>query len=205
MAGMPNTNNSLERFNNSLKKYVTKRQRLSLSRLLHKASKELSYQSRRNASKKDVPTVPVLQRKDWAKAQVWSKENKSFLLQVRAPGMFFAPSTELLEATSRSKPRIQAAFKLYDTNPLPQNENFDAYIKRQGSFWKLQQLHSPFSEVTMFSCNCPWFLQYRWCKHSLGLAISRVLVQVPPEWKVNSLEQAKKRGRPTKANGCYSK
>jgi hypothetical protein len=79
-------------------------------------------------------------------------------------------------------------------------------LNRITSFWRLEKLQSVGPHpASFFSCSCPWYLSYAWCKHCVGLAIKRNLVSVPDMWKCNSIEQAKQKGRPKGAGHCLQK
>ena len=200
-AGLPNTNNAVERFNRALKTYVTSHQRLSFSKLITKFKRELVYQSLLSKSS-DFPAVPLLNRQAWGKAQLWYKFNKTNILECRN-NMFFVPTLslrkKLKQTNSLSRKNLTEAFHSYDcsASPLP-NENFDKYLKRRRSFWKIQKTEPSSTAPGSFSCNCPKYLQKATCKHSLGLSIGYNFVVVPPNWKCNSIEALKQRGRPRK-------
>jgi hypothetical protein len=195
-AGLPNTNNSLERFNRALKMYVTNHQRLSFSKIITNFKKELLYHSLLSDNQ-DFPAAPVLNRQHWGKAQVWYKSNKTLVLEGRNKILFFAPAyplrKKLKQSNSLTRKNLKEAFDSYDccTSPLP-NENIDTYLTRRRSFWILQKNGSN------FSCNCPNYLQNATCKHSLGMSIGHKFVVVPPHWKCNTIEALKQRGRPRK-------
>jgi hypothetical protein len=206
-AGLPNTNNSLERFNRSLKLYVTSHQRLSFSKLLTKFKKELVYQSLTSKSS-DFPKEPILDRQAWGKAQLWAKSiTKANILKARTNNLYFVPTAALfknLKAADKGGVKfIRHEFeKGYDASTEPlEGENFDKYMKRRRGFWKLQKVTANNS----FACNCPCYLHKATCKHSLGMCILHHLVTIPAHWKCNSIEQLKRRGRPGKFKNCLAR
>jgi hypothetical protein len=207
-AGLPNTNNSLERFNGALKKYLTRKQRYSLSRLLVACQDELSYQSILSR-KVDFATIPVLDRPRWIEAQIWAKNLQGKFLATKKPaeGCFFVPSSACLKLlTDVTLNSIRGAYDLYRSSVSPlEGEKFNSFVSRRQSFWKLQPVHTPISPFGFYSCNCPSYLQYATCKHALGLGILNNKFLVPPGWKGNMLEDKGKRGRPRKVKHCLAK
>ena len=97
-AGLPNTKNSLEQFNRSIKEYVTAHQRLSFSKLITKLKfkKELFYHSVMS-KKADFPDEATIAKKEWDKAQLWAKEFKALFLKARNNNFFFAPAAILVQ------------------------------------------------------------------------------------------------------------
>ena len=203
--GLPNTNNAVERFNRSIKVYVTSHQRLSFSKLITKFRKELTYRSLSSHSS-DFWNRPQLNRRSWCAAQLWAKQNKANFLEAKNDNLFFCPSSELLHKLEIrggvSKPAIRKAFSDFDKSLFClDGENFDSYISRRRMFWKLQK--QPNSRT--FTCNCPSYLHTATCKHSLGMSILHQFVSIPPKWKCNTIEQMRKRGRPKSVQNCLEK
>ena len=206
-AGLPNTNNAVERFNRFIKQYVTSHQRLSFSKLITKFRKELIYRSLTSSSC-DFSAQPKQNRKSWGFAQLWAKEMKANLLQAKRNNLFFSPSSTLLQELKQkggaTKQKIRECFKVYDSALLAlPGENFDNFVHRRRMFKKIQQVTQHGQET--FTCNCKTYLHSATCKHSLGMCILHNLVTVPPQWKCNSLEQLKKRGRPKSVKNCLQK
>ena len=207
-AGIPNTNNSVERFNGALKKYLTRKQRLSLSRLLVACQDELSYQSVLSR-KGRFATVPTLDRSAWIDAQIWAKELQGKVLATKYPaeGCFFVPSTSCLASLPNvSLSSIRSAYNDYRSSASPiQGEKFNAFVSRRQAFWKLTPVQRTIFTFGVYSCNCPYYLQYATCKHSLGLGLLHKHFAVPPQWKGNSVEERGKRGRPRKIGHCLTR
>ena len=122
--------------------------------------------------------------------------------------IFFLP---LLHSASRiktergtTKQKIRECFSVYNSALLAlPGENFDNFVHRRRMFKKIQQVTQHGQET--FTCNCKTYLHSATCKHSLGMCILHNLVTVPPQWKCNSLEQLKKRGRPKSVKNCLQK
>ena len=104
----------------------------------------------------------------------------------------------------KTKQNIRIAFQSYDCSLLAlDGENFDKFICRRRMFRKLQKVRE--ETVQTFTCDCKTNLHTVTCKHSLGMCILHDLITVPPEWKCNSIEQLKKRGRPKAVRNCLQK
>jgi hypothetical protein len=207
-AGLPNTNNSLERFNGALKKYLTRKQRFSLSCLLVACQNELNYHSIM-ARKGNFATFPTLGRQAWVAAQIWAKALQGKVLSTKKPaaGCFFVPSSTCLShLTDVSLGGIRGAYENYRSSAVPlKNEKLNSFVTRRQSFWKLQPVQTPVFTFGVYSCNCPSYLQYATCKHSLGLGVIENQFSVPPAWKGNTLEDKRKRGRPSKVGHCLAR
>ena len=158
-AGLPNTNNSVERFNSALKRYVTKRRRLSLNKLLPACEDELVYHSI-ESGKRAFYCQPHFDRPKWIEAQIWANCIRGMAIETKAPakGCFFVPSTTYLESLN-SLPTVQVlrdAFNNYRQSAEPlHGENFGAFVQRCRSFWKLVTNTSPVFPEDCFTCNCP--------------------------------------------------
>jgi hypothetical protein len=208
-AGLPNSNNSLESFNNLLKKLVTKRQRLSLSSFISNVRKELVYRSEQ-CSGSTFPQFPLLNRSRWVKAQLWCSQTRKLLVDA-SHNVTFTPTSSFLQGKGQpiSKSAIRNGLTEFQKSSMPlQQETFNCFLKRTQSFWTVaphsvnpQEELKPFS----FTCECPSFLKYATCKHSLGVAILKNVVSVLHSYKCNNLSQAKQRGRPKKAGNCYER
>ena len=208
-AGLPNTNNSVERFNSALKRYVTKRRRLSLNKLLPACEDELMYHSI-ESGKRAFYSQPHFDRPKWIEAQIWATSIRGMVIETKAPakGCFFVPSTTYLESLN-SLPTVQVlrdASNNYRQTAEPlHGENFGAFVQRRRSFWKLVTNTSPVLPEDCFTCNCPPYLQYATCKHALGLGLHYKKLVAPPQWKGNKVEDLKRKGRPKKVGYCLSK
>jgi hypothetical protein len=155
------------------------------------------------SNSEDFPMEPVLNRQDWGKAQLWYKANKSNLLEAKNAQLFFVPTLclrkKLEESNSLTRKKIREAFDSYDCSTAPLlNENFDKYLKRRRSFWKVEKKDPSTSSPGTFTCNCPKYLHRATCKHALGMSLGHNFRVVPPQWKCNSIEALKQRGRPCK-------
>lgn len=93
------------------------------------------------------------------------------------------------------------------SNVVEKDEKFDSYVERATSFYCLQLLpvENQISSETFYSCTCPHYWKYATCKHSLGFSVWKGCTQIPGKWKVNSIEQVRKRGRPALVGNCLEK
>ena len=102
-AGLPNTNNAIERFNRALKTHEHyQSSNIVISKLITKFNRELVYQSLLSKSS-DFPAVPLLNRQAWGKAQLWYKFNKTNILECRN-NMFFVPTLSSKETKTNKFP-----------------------------------------------------------------------------------------------------
>ena len=167
-AGLPNTNDSVERFNSALK------------------CKPVFY------------CQPHFDCPKWIEAQIWATSIRGMVIETKAPakGCFFVPSTTYLESLN-SLPTVQVlrdAFNNYRQTAEPlHGENFGAFVQRRRSFWKLVTNTSPVFPEDCFTCNCPPYLQYATCKHALGLGLHYKKLVAPPQLKGNKVEDLNRR------------
>jgi hypothetical protein len=81
-----------------------------------------------------------------------------------------------------------------------QQEQFDDYMKRRSSFYKLKPIPSNRinSEFVHFSCSCPHYQRKAYCKHGVAVGIWREKFRVPVEMSIAALGPKGKRGRKKK-------
>ena len=189
--------------------------------LRHKATKAFSVQVASSLRRRtDVSlqwiweTRLLLPTTLWSSQMVWSTNlghqysghghwNKS-------PGQrfFFCPICNIL-GISELLPTVQVLRDAYNNyrqtaEPL-RGENLSAFVHRRRSFWKLVTNTSPAFPEDCYICNCPPYLQYATCKHSLGLGLHHNKLLAPPQFKGNKVEDLKRKGRPKKVGHCLSK
>jgi hypothetical protein len=166
--GLPNTNNTMESRNKITKKFVTRKERLSLGRLMHKLTKELSFVSLLT-ERSIFQVTPTSSRKVFVGAQLW-------ILSMKVPGMkdccilkgrsgkIHVPSSACISKCMSQKALFDQ-LKKFNSSSLPlKGENFAEYIERVSTFYELQEI-TP-NGIIHYSCSCYAYNQYASCKHS---------------------------------------
>ena len=205
--GLPNTNNTAESRNKITKKFVTRKERLSLGRLMYKLRKELSFLSLLT-KRSTFQLTPTSSRKVFVDAQLW-------ILSMKVPGMkdncilkgrgghIFVPSSECISKCISQK-NLFDELKKFQSCSLPlKGEKFEEYIQRVSSFYVLQEI--PPNGIIHFSCSCYVYNQYASCKHSLGCSIYFRKTLVPPNWNAENVSDKSRPGRPKKMKHCLNK
>lgn len=73
------------------------------------------------------------------------------------------------------------------------SDTFNDYVNIRNSLWVVSVLDGQWESA---SCNCPIFLKEYVCKHSIGFAIRKKKIDVPPVAKNIPIGEKHKRGRP---------
>jgi hypothetical protein len=205
--GLPNTNNTVESRNKITKKFVTKKERASIGRLMHKLKKELAFLSLLS-KRSPFELTPTSSRKVFAAAQVWistmtipgMKDN--CILKGRG-GLIYVPSSNFL-TQCQSQKHLFEQLKNFHSSSLPaKGEAFEVFIQRVTSFYVLKSINP--NGIIHFSCSCYVYNQYASCKHSLGCSIHFRKLLIPPGWDVEKSSDKSKPGRPKKAKHCLQK
>ena len=130
--------------------------------------------------------------------------------QVSSWRLLFCPLHKLLGFTSQCviafhSQRVQWLQEFSFNNPRWKIQCICIQVSRRQAFWKLTPVQRTIFTFGVYRCNCPYYLQYATCKHSLGLGLLHKHFAVPPQWKGNSLEERGKRGRPRKIGHCLTR
>ncbi|KAH8079144.1 N-acetylgalactosaminyltransferase 7 [Aureococcus anophagefferens] len=116
--------------------------------------------------------------------------------------------------TAADKRRVGSTLKAYaelalkdPTKEFPdetKNLDFDTLKGIASSCYHLAPLagadKAKFADVG-YQCSCPQFWHYGKCKHSLGMAIHKGKINIPPRWNITNITEERRRGRPRNANG----
>jgi hypothetical protein len=208
--GLPITNCILEADNRSLKMYVTEHTRLAMGTFLKFLKEELQFQSneqRKHAFQKHL----LLTRQEWGRAQLWLKSGIKKNIRSSQDGTkFYVPSTKFMKQNPNANLQVLRN-GIYNNrtagSELVQNETFDDFIERATAFYTACLLPEELKMCNecVYSCTCIVFFKRAMCKHALGISIWKGGVEIPAAFKVNSLEQLKKRGRPAKVKDFMKK
>lgn len=182
---VPATNKALESFNLVIKKEVTFRERLPLSRFLtvaktavEKWSAEYENKDRKFSSSISIPLA------EWTKDYHWAKEN--FDITVKSEGKvdkYFIPSGG------------EEKFSTEDLRNMEEMRytTFEQFRKRAFKIW-IVTIEDKNWETGV--CSCPNFFKRFICKHLVGIAIRLKYAKPPPAAKNVPIGQKRKRGRP---------
>lgn len=192
---VPSTNNALESFNLVIKLEETLREKLPLSQfkdqLLESASNFSKYYLSRVVIK-----VPTLKLSDWTGGYQWAKASKKLSADRTSASeiQFFCPGN----VHTKSKPIEKSSLTERDIN---------RFTRRTWTDWKqfeerafaVAQVSMDESNWKLAKCTCEKFQKEFKCKHVIGVAIRRKLVQPPPAAKQIPIGQVRGPGRPPKA------
>jgi hypothetical protein len=205
--GLPNTNNTVESRNKITKKFVSKKERVLLGRLLFKLKKELNFLSLLT-KRSNFQVTPTSSRKVFVTAQVWILSMKMPGIKGRCilkgrGGQFFVPSSNCIAKYNTNKSLLEQ-LKKFNSSSLPlERETFREYVERVTSFCVNEEI--PPNGIIHYRCSCFAYNQYASCKHSLGLSIYFKKTLVPLGWSAESIADKSKAGRPKKAKHCLLK
>mmetsp|Transcript_9028 Transcript_9028/g.11846 ORF Transcript_9028/g.11846 Transcript_9028/m.11846 type:complete len:168 (+) Transcript_9028:332-835(+) len=165
-----------------------------MSNLISKFKRELSYKSRMSVQQ-PLSTDLKVDRQTWGKAQLWLIAMKNlWVLGPSRMGYLYVPAEKLkrqLKNAKLTKKLFKSHLKSYLASDLPRgNEKWATYIRCRRSFWKLRKLesHEINGNDVHYCCDCPVYLQYAICKHSLGLSILREHTEVPLNYRISAEE-----------------
>lgn len=111
------------------------------------------------------------------KGYQWREENK--IVKYHPDGFIMVPSGNDVDLSNWNKCLLQW-------------ETFDDFKKNTFMGWSTIVPENNWIEG---SCNCPVYLKHFMCKHFIGIAIRRQLLEVPFETKQIPIGQKRKRGR----------
>jgi hypothetical protein len=198
--GLPKTNNPNESYNNILKKFCTKKERVGMGQLLRIMRTEIKYQSV-EAERTPFNYLPENNRGIWIRSQITAKGVKNWILKGSDGTIFMASDSVRTDAEIASKD-LKTMYRAFRTVELLENEKFDEYVGRRHLFYCLKPLTPPNGNA-FWSCTCPYYAKKGICKHSLGLAIHKRQAVIPAQWIGNRIESLRKMGRPKGATNCY--
>jgi hypothetical protein len=162
----------------------------------------------KETEKRSLATVVKNDRQRWGLAQLWKQGLKKFIRESTSAAnkAFYVPSSHFLEKLpTPSLQQLRDGIWQCKQTQVSEEEKFDLYVQRTSQFYVLKPVPNPPNKENYFSCTCYEYWKYATCKHSLGMSILKEKVVVPPQYLVDSLEQLKKRGRPTKVTNCMQK
>lgn len=181
----PSTNNALESFNLVIKKEITFRERLPLSRFLNVAKTAVETWSSQYKNKDRIFSISTtIPTSEWTKGYHWVRQN--FQMNKKSEGIinkYYIPS-EGEEKFSQEDIRNVEQMK-YTT--------FETFRKRAFKVWIVEIKDNDWEKGV---CSCPRFLKFFICKHLIGVAIRVKLTKPPAEAKNVPIGQKRKRGRP---------
>ena len=193
LAGVPCSNNGLERFNQTIKQTLAFHQRLSAREFLdglvewtRQISEDHSAQWPHHAYDMRVvdltPSVQTRIRDVYRKAQLEEFET------LESANSFYFRATN-----SDPTVEIKELVRDWTAHDDDDNESFMAFITRCLSVWALE-----LAEDVHFTCSCPQYVEYMFCKHWVALCVDKGHLSIPNELSVESLGRKRKRGRSKK-------
>ena len=140
----------------------------------------------------DFAVDPPVSRSLWCAAYTWARTNKPLLALKEGPA-------EWTFVSAQGRPPIteRTVNKYIRTVEKREASSFQQYKEEQLGIWKFRLLSA--ENPLNGQCTCPPFLKEYVCKHVLGLAIRKKLVQVPANIKNVPLGAKPKRDRLKKA------
>jgi len=196
--GMPVVNSSEEGFNNTMKRYGTRRKSQGIGIMLPQVARELGYQSR--TAPANYQRVRQQGQADYIKAQEWLLANKALIITRR--GSTYVPSSdaarELRHASRAALQQALTAWLQRDIQALPR-ESVVGFVARQTRFYSLvalDRVRAARAPDQIYRCSCPMGWKSGQCKHALALAIARGDVPVRDDWVVVAPCNLPRRGRP---------
>ena len=120
--------------------------------------------------------------------------SKASILKVR--GKYYTLSSKSPEGTV-----LKDEVKKYVTckDSLEYQEGFDEWKMLKSTVYELSD------DGDFFKCSCAYGQKHYFCKHNIGLSIMFKHYAIPDNAKSIPLAQKRKRGRPTKNKGWWSK
>lgn len=197
-AGDPSDNNTLESLNRVLKADHNFTKASAVAVVMPHA---LTVMMRFSRDAKPIALAPAVPKKEWVKAQKLASSNY-FSLAYKMGDAFVVPSEKLLSTlpgttTGEQRTNMSVWIREYASmmkNPSgyhkiansPTAWSFDILNDYLFSFWKLEKIptsHPSCTELAkagiIYSCNCPQFMHYHYCKHAIGFGMFNDNVTAP--------------------------
>ena len=126
----------------------------------------------------------------------WLMKNQSPSSIIKLRGKYYT-----LSSSAPDELDLKDAVKCYIKNQINMDYDggFDEWKKMKSSLYELEE------DGYFFKCSCHIGLKKYFCKHNIGLSIKFKNYSIPDTAKSLPLAHKRKRGRPTKNKGWWSR
>lgn len=196
----PNTNNSLEGFNSSIKKNHTMRRQLPITIFKETLLKLIQHKSNmyvREKEKKIFYDAPKIAVDEWKRGAEYAMDAKTKEKVFQYGDVYYILSNaELNEsrvANSKAAVDLFNSVEATTFNEYLENYHQRVYELKYETNWRSS------------SCSCPYFMANPICKHIISIALLKRDALCPIEANPNILGRKPKRGPKSKAKGALHK